>query len=42
MGGAVPAAYQAYHHVSMSRSAVRSLAAAVLAAMVAAVLVWIS
>ena len=42
LGGTVPAAYQAYHHVAMSRSAVRILAAAGVAAMIAAVLVWIS
>jgi hypothetical protein len=39
LGGAVPAAYQGYHHVLTSRFAVVALAAAVVGALVAAALV---
>jgi hypothetical protein len=39
LGGAVPAAYQGYHHVLTSRFAVVALAAAVVGALVGAALV---
>lgn len=40
LGGAVPAAYQGYHHVLTSRFAIFAFAAAVVGALVAAAVVW--
>ncbi len=42
LAGAVPAAYQGYHHVLTSRFAVFVLVAAVVGALVAAALVWMT
>lgn len=40
LGGAVPAAYQSYHHALTSRFAVRVFAAAVVGALIAAAVAW--
>jgi len=42
IGGAVPAIYQGYHHVLTSRFAGFAFAAAVVAAVIAAALVWMT
>jgi hypothetical protein len=42
IGGAVPAVYQGYHHVLTSRFAMFAFAAAIIAAVIAAALVWMT
>jgi hypothetical protein len=42
IGGAVPAVYQGYHHVLTSRFAMFAFAAAIIAAVIAAALAWMT